>query len=78
MFFRVRPKMVKCKLNQSSDRGNRASLWKCNGCGHVDSQSHILYCPSYQDLRVGKDLNSDKDVANYFKDVLKVREQINC
>ena len=55
MFFRVRTKMVKCKLNQSSDRGNRASLWKCNRCGHVDSQSHILYCPNYQDLRVGKD-----------------------
>ena len=77
MFFRVRTKMVKCKLNQSSDPRNRASLWRCSGCGYIDSQTHILHCPSYQDLREGKDLNSDRDVANYFKEVLKLRDTLD-
>ena len=74
--FRVRTRMIKCKMNQSGDRKNKASLWKCGECGYIDSQSHIIHCPAYQDIREGKDLNSDVDVANYFKEVLRIREGI--
>ena len=44
--FRVRSKMIKCKMNQSSDGYNKSSLWKCEDCGYVDTQSHILNCPA--------------------------------
>ena len=74
VLFRVRTRMVNCKLNQSSSRANKVSLWRCDECGFIDSQSHILHCPAYQDLRMGKDLNSDLDVANYFKQVLLLRD----
>ena len=72
--FRVRTKMIKCKMNQSSDRFNRSSLWKCEDCGYVDTQAHILNCPAYQELREGKSLNCDADLVTYFSDVLKLRE----
>ena len=72
---RVRTRMVKCKMNQSSSKCNKASLWQCEDCGYIDSQTHIIHCPAYKDLREGKDLNSDVDVANYFKEVLRIREK---
>ena len=53
---------------------NRSSLWKCEDCGYVDTQSHIIHCPAYQGLREGKSLNSDDDLVAYFSEVLKLRE----
>ena len=47
--FRVRKRTRKCKINQSSDRRNRETLWRC--------QSHILYSPLYQDLYQGSNEN---------------------
>ena len=74
--FRVRTRTLKCKLNQSSDRRNMETLWRCQ-CGYMDSQSHILYCPLYQDLREGKDINSDVDIADYFKAVMRIRQEMD-
>ena len=73
-FFRIRTKMIKCAMNQSSDAGNRAALWKCKACGYVDTQTHILHCPRFIDLREGKSLESDQDLVEYFSKVLKIRE----
>ena len=75
MLFRVRTKTLKCKMNQS--RHNRESLWKCKACGCIESQSHIMHCPAYQQLREGKSLENDEDLAIYFREVLKLRDQLN-
>ena len=72
-FFRIRTRMVKCKMNQSSDPYNRSTLWRCEDCGYVDTQSHIIHCPAYKDIRSGRSLNSDSDVVSYFSEVLKWR-----
>ena len=74
MFFRLRTRTFKCKMNQSSEKANWESLWKCQACGKVDTQSHIIHCVAYKDLRIGKSLHSDAEVAEYFKAVLKQRE----
>ena len=76
-FFRIRTKMIICKMNQSSDRANKESLWRCEDCGYVDTQSHIIHCPAYKALREGKSLDSDGDVVAYFREVLKLREDDN-
>ena len=76
MLFRVRTKTFECKFNQSSDRGNRESLWKCQACGFIETQTHIIHCPAYKELREGKSLDSDEDVAEYFGKVLKFRDQL--
>lgn len=74
--FRVRTRMIRCKMNQPSDPINKATLWQCTGCGNVDTQSHILYCPAYQELREGKSLSSDEDIVHYFRKVMSIREEL--
>ena len=69
--------MIHCKMNQSSEPKNSGSLWRCQDCGYVDTQTHIMHCPAYQNLRVDKYLDSDIDIVNYFKEVLKFREKQN-
>ena len=49
--------------------------WKCLECDTSDTQDHIVRCRSYQDIRIGKDLNSDKDLVDYFRAVIKMREK---
>ena len=45
--------------------------------GNIETQSHILYCEAYSELRAGKDLNSDTDLVQYMKNVLIIREKLN-
>ena len=77
MFFRMRTEMFNCKMNRSSDRQNRVALWQCSGCGNIDTQAHIIWCPAYQDLREGKSLNSNTDLVHYFKKVMQIRETLD-
>ena len=77
MQFRLRTKMFTCKMNQSSEPKNKATLWECTGCGNVDTQAHILWCPAYQDLRVGKSMENNDDVVEYYKNVLSIREKLD-
>ena len=42
--------------------------------GPYDSQSHIVWYPFFADLREDKSLESDKDLVEYFIQVLKIRE----
>ena len=67
----------KFKMNQPSDKTNKATLWECNGCGNVDTQAHILWCPAYQELRVGKSLEDDADLVEYYRKVLLIREKLD-
>ena len=53
---------------------NKKSLWKCNDCSSLDSQEHILWCPAYGHLRENKNLDIDKDLTRYFKQVLLLRD----
>ena len=45
--------------------------------GHIQTQSHILYCEAFADLRKDRDLNCDKDLVDYMKSVLIVREKLD-
>ena len=78
MFFKIRTKMVKAKMNFSNDYRNKESLWKCDSCcRNIDTQAHITICPAYSHLREGKSLGSDKDLVQYFREVLSLREKNN-
>ena len=75
--FRIRSSMVNnVKLNQISNPAYERKLWLCDECGKVDSQSHIMWCPSYATLREGMDIDNDLDVVHYFKSVVKIREAL--
>ena len=77
LHFRIRSRTIKCKMNQPSDARNKASLWRCSACGQIDSQKHLMICPSFRDLREGKSLESDEDIVEYIKKVLKIREKLD-
>ena len=75
--FSLRSKMTKTvQMNYKGDPKYRKNLWKCLDCQTPDTQEHIVRCPAYQPLRVGKDLNNDKDLVDYFRKVIKTREKI--
>ena len=75
--FSLRTRMFKCKLNFMNDPAYKAEMWRCDSCETcIDSQSHILYCPAYRELREGKSLTSDLDVVNYFREVMRIRSNL--
>ena len=74
LWFRIRSKMIKCKMNFSSDKKNSDTLWLCE-CGFVDTQSHLMWCQEHAYLREGRDLFSDQDILEYLKRVISAREE---
>ena len=52
-----------------------ADLWACSGCGAVDTFLHLKWCPTYAEMREGKDLNEDKDLVAYITSVMRAREE---
>ena len=76
--FKYRTHMTNVKFNYKNDKNNRQELWRCDSCqSAIDTQSHILWCPSYKELRNGKDINNDRDLVSYIQNVMKIREQLN-
>ena len=72
--FRIRSKMTNdVKMNQQSDKANARKLWKCSECWNIDSQSHVVWCPFYADLRERKSLDNDENPIDYFGEVMKIR-----
>ena len=61
-------------------KGNFKNMFKhqslnCEGCGmEVDTQAHAMECLAYADLRDGKDMNSDRDLVNFFRKVMERRD----
>ena len=77
--FSLKSKMYKAKFNYKNDPEYSADLWRCSRCmsGHIETQSHILYCDAYADLRADKDINNNTDLVEYMKNVLTVREKLH-
>ena len=76
--FRIRTHMIDTKFNYKNKKSYRKELWNCDSCkSSIETQSHLLWCPTYKDIRQGKNLNSDKDLVEYFQQVLQFREKNN-
>ena len=76
--FKLRSKMLDVKWNYKSDPNHAHNLWKCDSCQtNIETQNHILWCPAYADLRAGKDIKKDKDLVEYIKKVLIIRDNLN-
>ncbi len=75
--FALRSSMYDVSFNYRSDPKNAAELWRCDSCmsGHIQTQSHILYCEAFADR--DRDINSDKDLVDYMKSVLIIREKLD-
>ena len=76
--FHLRSKMINCKYNFKSSPENEQKLWQCDSCQRqIETQSHMMSCPAYENFRSDKDLNCDEDLVKYFKQVLQVRDNLN-
>ena len=43
-----------------------------------DSQFHLMFeCPTFEPLRMDKDLNNDEDLTSFFKEVIEYRIENN-
>ena len=74
--FALRSKMTKTvQMNYKGEPKFIRNGWKCQGCNIPDTQDHILRCPCYQELRVGKNLQNDKDLVEYFRKVIQLRDK---
>ena len=57
-------------------KGNKAYarvLWKCEECSNLDTESHSLNCEGYTNLRMGLDLNNNKDLCSYLQKIIQIR-----
>ena len=72
--FRIRNKTMKTRMKMKSNENFFRELLKCHECHNIDTQLHLLWCPAYAHLREGKDINKDRDLVTYFREVFKARE----
>ena len=63
------------KMNYKNDKSFAKSLWKCKECQNQDSESHLLWCPGYEDLRDGLDLKENLDLCVYLQKVFIQRSR---
>ena len=79
--FKIRTKMTPTvQMNFKSDKKFASQEWKCVGCtdGRSDTQSHIIHCDGYADIRNGKNLENDQDLVDFFSAVIKRRLLNSC
>ena len=49
----------------------------CDSCqSQIDTQSHVPFCPAYQQLRAGKDMFNTNDLTTYLVKVIQIREKL--
>jgi hypothetical protein len=66
------------KMNFMSEIRYMKDVWRCDSCQtSIDSMNHVLWCPSYRELRVGKHLDDNSDVATYLHDVMLIRSKLD-
>ena len=73
--FKLRSRMLEVKNNYRGQYKKTNLL--CEGCKvSIETQDHVLYCPYYSDLRQGIDLSCDKDLVNYYREVMNIRDKL--
>ena len=77
LMFRFRTELIEAKLNFKQKPEYKAEHYLCDSCeSEIDENTHVLFCRSYQNLREGKDLNSDSDLCDYLRKVLSIRSEL--
>ena len=75
--FALRAQMTKTvQMNFKGKKNYAQNQWKCQDCQILDTQDHIVRCPTYQHLGLDKNLGNDKDFVSYFREVIQIREKL--
>ena len=75
MLFKIRSNMVpSIQMNFPNDKTFTSNMWLCVGCKVcLDTQTHVTLCKSYESTRTGLDLSQDRDLVEYFRNIVKLR-----
>ena len=77
ILFKHRCDMYDSKLNFKGIKKYKEENYKCDSCEKEDDDNlHVLYCSSYQELRREKDLENNKDLAEYLLKVMNIRTNL--
>ena len=77
IIFRFRAELIEAKMNFKSKQEYRREGYLCDSCEtEIDENTHVLFCPAFKELREGKDVNNDRELAEYLKEVLSIRMQL--
>ena len=72
--FSLRAKMTRTiQMNFKGEKQYKNNGWKCNSCGELDTQEHLVTCEGYSYLRIGKNLDQDKDLVAFYRSIIKHR-----
>ena len=64
-------------MNFKNKEEYRKEGYLCEKCEtEVDENTHVLFCPAFRELREGKDVNNDQELAEYLREVLSIRMQL--
>ena len=75
--FRFRSEMFEAKINFKNKKEYKIEKYLCDSCeSQIDVNTHVLFCPSYAELREGRDLHNDTDLAYYLQRVLVIRAKL--
>ena len=74
--FRIRTNMYELKGNFKGNVKKEPNGSMCVACGLDDEvNSHVMKCEEYADLRRDKDLSSNMDLVDYFREVMRRRDK---
>ena len=75
--FRWRSDMFEAKTSFKNKAAYKDEKYLCDSCeSEVNQNVHVLYCEAYKDLREGRKLDSDRDLANYLQQVFLIRSRL--
>ena len=60
-------------MNLKHDQPFSNSLLQCRECLNQDTESHLLWCPGYLNLREDLDLNINEDLCSYLQAIFTLR-----
>ena len=73
--FKLRSRMLELRNNYKGEY--RKTNLLCEGCKvSIETQDHVLFCPFYSELRQDIDLSCDKDLVNYYREVMDIRGKL--
>ena len=72
--FRIRSKCVNtCRTMYPSDENNIKAQFQCYFCPKLDILSHWRSCPKFQHLRKNRSLSEEKDILDYYREIIQTR-----
>ena len=69
--------MTSCRTHFPSDQNNIREMFRCVSCNEIDGLDHWKTSNCYKNLREGKSLDNDEELCEFYRGVIKLREDLS-